>query len=233
MTQRTIPIESPHFIDLDALQNGIDWTREFGNRQPLSLEIGCGTGHFIIDLAKRQPESNFLAIDIYNKGCLKTSRKVDAEQLTNVRVIRAEARYLITQSLRPGGLSAIYINCPDPWPKKRHRQRRLVNQQFLQAAWHYLTPGGDFYFSSDFVDYAEEVAELLAQLPGYKNQLSAPLVTDLPGYPESKYMRRFKDQGLPIHYIHHRRDPQFAAAEVPCPEFPRGFRTERLKAGNE
>ena len=72
MTQRIIPIHSPRFIAEDALDNPPDWAVVFGNSHPLALEIGCGTGHFVLERARVQPCMNFLAIDIYNKGCLKT-----------------------------------------------------------------------------------------------------------------------------------------------------------------
>ena len=72
MTQRIIPIRSPYFLSEDVLARGLDLPAIFGNQQPLALEIGCGTGHFVMARAAQQPEVNFLAIDIYNKGCWKT-----------------------------------------------------------------------------------------------------------------------------------------------------------------
>ncbi len=230
MTQRIIPIHSPNFIAESAVTGGLDWAMIFGNTNPLALEIGCGIGHFVLERAQQQPHINFLAIDIYNKGCLKTCRKIDEAGLVNVRVIRSEARYLMTNGLEPESLTAVYINCPDPWPKKRHRQRRLVDREFLLALGHYLVPGGDFYFSSDFVDYAKEVASLIRDLTGYCNRQSDDWVHNLPDYPVSKYMQRFLDLGQNIYYIHYQRDPAVSRSELSTQEFQRGFRADWKQA---
>ena len=225
MTQRMIEITSPIFSPLPRdPEEGTDLSALFPEKRPLALEIGCGIGDFIVQLARLRPELNFLAIGIYNKGCHKTCKKVELSGLSNIRVLRAEARYLLTHYLPPESLAAIYINCPDPWPKKRHRDRRLVRQEFLQTALYYLRPGGDFYFSTDFQDYAEDVAALLPEMTGYLNVLDRPLVNELPGYPLSKYMRRFLQQGQPIHFIHYRRDPQLLPESVAPPTIDPGFR---------
>jgi tRNA (guanine-N7-)-methyltransferase len=232
MIQRVIEITSPVFLseeEIPAAGPGAAFTTQ----RPLALEIGCGIGDFIVELAAQHPERNHRAIDIYNKGCLKTCKKVEAAGLDNVRVLRVEARYLLSRYLERESLAALYINCPDPWPKKRHRGRRLVNADFLQLAHYYLRPGGDFHFSTDFVDYAEDVAALFPAIAGYRNRLGEPFALSLPGYPLSKYMRRFLDQGLPVHFIQYQRQPADAVdALTPPPVLP-GFRAAWSMAGNE
>lgn len=233
MTQRIIPILSPNFLADKELAEAPDWSRVFGNDNPLALEIGCGTGHFVLQRAMMQPEVNFLAIDIYNKGCLKTCAKLDEVGLTNVRVMRVEARWLLARGVQPESLAAVYINCPDPWPKKRHRGRRLVNRAFLETLAHALTPGGDFYFSTDFDDYAESVAEQIRTVAGYCNHLDADWVHTLPDYPISKYMQRFLDRGQPIYFLHHRRDAAVPRLALPGPAVERGYRVAWQKAEND
>jgi len=228
--QRVIPIDSPLFLPVSLLSRPVDWVAVFGRSAPLALEIGCGTGHFVVELAGRHPEVNFLAIDIYNKGCLKTCRKLEAAGLHNVRVMRVEARELMLKALPADSLQAIYINCPDPWPKKNQRKRRLVNCDFLELALHRLLPAGELFFSSDQHDYAEEVAAALEEVPAFLNQLPAPLVTELPDYPLSKYMRRFLGQGLPIHFIHCRRDPTAVLPDFAAPALLTGYRSRRPEA---
>jgi tRNA (guanine-N7-)-methyltransferase len=95
MTQRIIPITSANFIAGRTPDQPLDLQAIFGNNQPLALEIGCGTGHFVLERARKQPGTNFLAIDIYNKGCLKTCKKIDEAGVQNVRVMRVEARWLL------------------------------------------------------------------------------------------------------------------------------------------
>lgn len=233
MTQRIIPILSPNFIADSKFDSPPDWAAIFGNGNPLALEIGCGTGHFVLQQAIRQPQTNFIAIDIYNKGCLKTCAKIDAAGLDNVRVLRAEARWLLASGLQPESLSAVYINCPDPWPKKRHRRRRLVNRDFLETLAHYLKPGGDLYFSTDFDDYAEDVAGQIHSLAGYRNMLSTAWTKVLPGYPVSKYMQRFLEQGQNIYFIHYQRDMAVPRHALPVPVVQRGFRIRWPVAEND
>lgn len=232
MTQRTIPITSPNFIAGRTPDKPLDLPSIFGNNQPLALEIGCGTGHFILERARSQPGTNFLAIDIYNKGCLKTCKKIDEAGLQNVRVMRVEARWLLDKGLNPESLIAVYINCPDPWPKKRHRSRRLVNRDFLLTLARCLAPGGEFFFSTDFDNYAEDVAEQIRGLTGYRNLLEEEWVHNLPGYPISKYMQRFLDKGQSIYFLHHQRDAAVSHNDLPAPAVQRGFRFHWQKAEN-
>lgn len=226
MTQRMIEIISPFFISEERLAACDDPQDLFGSF-PLHLEIGCGLGDFVVELAARTPEKNFLAVDIYNKGCLKTCRKVESAGLTNVRVMRIEARSLLTRYLPPESLAAVYINCPDPWPKKRHRRRRLVDETFMRLLLRQLRAEGELFFTSDFADYAEDVAGMVATVPGWRNCLNAPhvCVRNLSGYPVSKYMRRFLDRGEPVHHVHARRERQLPAVSLPRPEWCPGFRS--------
>jgi tRNA (guanine-N7-)-methyltransferase len=232
MTQRIIPNTSPNYIANNTLDTLLDFPTIFGNSRPLALEIGCGTGHFVLEQALRQPDMNFLAIDIYNKGCLKTCAKIDEAGVQNVRVMRVEARWLLDKGLQPETLSAIYINCPDPWPKKRHRRRRLVNRDFLVVMAHYLVPEGDFFFSTDFDDYAADVAEQIRDLTGYRNMLRTDWAHSLPDYPISKYMQRFLDRGQYIYFVHQQRDAAVCRDKLPSPTVQRGFRIDWQKAEN-
>lgn len=222
MTQRMTLITSPCFVPELTLEK-IDNPQElFDTPQPLSLEIGCGIGDFMVQLATRHPEQNFIGIDIFNRGCNQTCRRIDDAALKNVRILRTEARSLLLRHIKAQSLRAIYINCPDPWPKKRHRKRRLVNSEFLKIALYCLEQEGNFHFSTDFVDYGIEVAELLQAESGFQNCQATPFVHDLGDYPISKYMRRFLDRGQPIYYSHFRRCPDYAIAAPPTPQ--KGFR---------
>jgi hypothetical protein len=117
MTQRMIEINSPLFLREACLTSPADFAGIFGHPRPLALEIGCGIGDFIAQLAARQPELNFLAIDIYNKGCLKTCRRLEEAGLNNVRVLRMEARYLLARFVARESLAAVYTTAPIPGPK--------------------------------------------------------------------------------------------------------------------
>jgi tRNA (guanine-N7-)-methyltransferase len=231
MTQRMLHITSPLFVRESELSSQT-LEQLFPQVQPLALEIGCGIGDFIVQLAASRPEINFLAIDIFNKGCLKTCRRLEKAGLANVRVMRIEARYLLTRYLKTESLTAVYLNCPDPWPKKRHRDRRLVNADFMQLLLYVLQADGDFYFSTDFTDYAEQVAELMPQLDTYRNMQPTPATNELPGYPISKYMRRFLELEQPIHFVHYRKRTGLPREALEPPSFERGFRTAQDLTGH-
>lgn len=202
-----IRITSPRFLDVGELPAKPDWQDVFGNDRPLALEIGCGVGDFVAQMAVLHPEWNFIAIDFYNKGCLKTCKKLDKLGLDNVRVVRDEARGFIERCLPLRSLRAVIINCPDPWPKLRHRKRRLVNSGFVGFLASYLQPGADFYFSTDFDDYGQDVAGFMAEQPGFANMLAPDIYRhELAGYPLSKYMLKFMAEGKHIYFVHYRRE---------------------------
>lgn len=214
-------INSPVFVSEAQLKKVGSFPALFDNDRPLVLEIGCGIGDFIIQLADRSPELNFIAIDIFNQGCRQTCSRVDASGLANIRVLRSEARYLLHHHLGKDSLQAIYINCPDPWPKKRHRKRRLLNHDFLNLALYCLKPDGELNFTTDFSDYGESAGELLAGDERLHNLHSAPFTHDLGDYPISKYMRRFLELGQPIYFCRYRK---CRGVQIETPQLHKGFR---------
>jgi tRNA (guanine-N7-)-methyltransferase len=201
-----IPNISPTFLPREDNDPAPLWGSLFANDRPLALEIGCGVGDFIAQMAALHPDLNFIALDFYNKGCIKTCKRLDKAGLNNVRVLRAEARSFIEACILPESLQAVIINCPDPWPKLRHRKRRLVNANFLSYLSGFMKSGADFYFATDFEDYGLDVASFMAEQHGFVNQFAPDTFRHaLPGYPVSKYMRRFLEMGQPIYYVHYRR----------------------------
>jgi len=114
----------------------------------------------------------------------------------------------MVRCIPPGALRAVVINCPDPWPKMRHRKRRLVNAEFVGFLSGFLQPGADFHFATDFDDYGEDVARLMPDMAGYENVLAPDLYRhkrDM--YPLSKYMLKFIGEGKRIYFIHYRKVP--------------------------
>jgi tRNA (guanine-N7-)-methyltransferase len=201
-----IPITSPRFLAPELLAAMPDWRQIFGNDNPLALEIGCGMGDFVTQVAQLHPDWNFVAIDYYNKGCLKTCKRIDDLELNNVRVVRDEARGFMVRCIPPESLQAVVINCPDPWPKMRHRKRRLVNGEFVAFLADFMLPGGDFHFATDFDDYGEDVARMMPGIAGFKNVLAPDLYRHTrEQYPLSKYMKKFMAEGKRIYFVHYRK----------------------------
>lgn len=214
-------ISSPVFVPEAQLKKAGNFQHLFGNANPLSLEIGCGIGDFIVQIAARHPERNFIAIDIFNQGCRQTCTRIEQSGLENILMMRIEARYLMHQYLGKDSLQALYINCPDPWPKKKQRKRRLLNHQFLNLALYCLKDQGELNFSTDFADYGESVGQMLQGDERFDAIAAAPYTHDLDGYPISKYMRRFLDLGQPIYLCRYRKK---TGLDVPQPQLNKGFR---------
>jgi tRNA (guanine-N7-)-methyltransferase len=201
-----IPITSPRFLGPEQLMTRPDWCQVFGNHNPLAVEIGCGIGDFVTQMATLHPDWNFAAVDYYNKGCLKTCKRIDKAGLDNVRVVRDEVRTFLSRCIPDKSLRAVIINCPDPWPKLRHRKRRLVNAEFVSFISGFMLPGAEFYFATDFDDYGEDVARMMTGIDGFENCLAPDLYRhDLTGYPLSKYMLKFMAEGKQIYFVHYRK----------------------------
>lgn len=201
-----IPNNSPVLLPWQDDEPAPVWSDVFGNSNPLALEIGCGVGDFIVQMAAQHPDINFIALDFYNKGCIKTCKRVEKSGLKNVRVLRAEARSFIDSCIPVDTLKKVIVNCPDPWPKLRHRKRRLVNSTFVGYLAGFMKSEADLYFATDFVDYGLDVAEFMSVQPGFKNQLVPDTFRHyVENYPVSKYMKRFMDLGQPIYYVHYRK----------------------------
>ena len=221
MSQRMTLITSPKFVPEAQLKKTGSFAPLFGNSNPLALEIGCGIGDFIIQIARRHPEWNFVAIDIFNQGCRQTCSRIEASGLSNILMMRIEARYLLYQYLGKNSLQAIYINCPDPWPKKRQRKRRLLNQNFLDLALYCLLDHGELNFCTDFTDYGETAAQLLSNDQRLKNLAATPYTHELEDYPISKYMQRFLDLGQPIFLCRYSKK---TGLKINPPQIDKGFR---------
>ncbi|MFZ5491222.1 MAG: tRNA (guanosine(46)-N7)-methyltransferase TrmB [Pseudomonadota bacterium] len=147
---------------IDLPDGALDLDGAFGRRAPRTLEIGFGMGDALLDLARAHPERDFVGVEVYPPGIGRFLLRVEEADLDNVRVICADAVEVLGRHLPPGGLDELLVLFPDPWPKKRHHKRRLVNADFLALAARALRPGGRLHIATDWADYAQAIGELLA-----------------------------------------------------------------------
>lgn len=146
----------------------IDFLGAFGRRAPVMLEIGFGNGDTLATLAAQHPENNYLGIEVHRPGVGRLLARLETEGLNNVRVLCADAREMLAQHVPDESLSAVYVLFPDPWPKKRHHKRRLVQPDFIELLRRKLKPGGRLYLATDWSTYAEHMqAVLAAQAQGF------------------------------------------------------------------
>ena len=146
----------------------LDPRQVFGRTAPLVLEIGSGMGETTAKLARERPETDFIAVEVHGPGVGSLLKLIEREQLKNLRVIRHDALEVLEHMIADGALAAIHLFFPDPWPKKRHHKRRLVQPAFAALAARKLAPGGVLHVATDWEDYAAQIVEVLMAEPGLR-----------------------------------------------------------------
>lgn len=194
-----------------------DWGELFGVTRPLILEIGFGNAAFLLHLAQTRPDHNVIGVEISNQSMVKAERKIAQARLNNACAVHGRGETALHHLFAPATLREIHINNPDPWFKKRHSGRRIMQRDTLDAIVSRLEPGGWFYLSTDVAAYATMSDDLLRQTPGLDNRLNAPWVDHLPGHLLTKYMARGRQQGRDSHYFAYVRNDQPAPA-IPVQE---------------
>jgi len=165
----------------------------FGREAEKHLEIGFGRGDALITMAKAHPEHDYIGIDIYRPGIGSLLLQIEAAELTNVRIISADAVELLQKYLPPHCLDAVYLFFPDPWHKQRHHKRRLVQAEFLKLLAQRLKYGAIFHLATDWENYAEQMLVELEAAPDFIN--SMPDGGFAPRPPE-RTLTKFEQRGL-------------------------------------
>ena len=143
----------------------IDPRSIFGRSAPLVVEIGSGMGETTLEVAQAQPQTDFIAVEVHGPGVGSLLKRIEAAKLTNLRVIRHDAVEVLERMIPDGSLAGIHLFFPDPWPKKRHHKRRLVQADFAALAARKLARGGYFHAATDWPDYAEQIERVLTAEP--------------------------------------------------------------------
>jgi tRNA (guanine-N7-)-methyltransferase len=147
----------------------IDYAAIFGNDNPVIVEIGFGMGQATAIIAGTHPDNNYLGIEVHRPGIGKLLREIQERSLSNIRIIEHDAAEVFAGMIPPHSLHGIHLFFPDPWPKKRHHKRRLVQQPFTNALTSCLKPQGYLYMVTDWEDYALWALEALTSTEGLVN----------------------------------------------------------------
>ncbi len=191
--QRAIDTLWPQF-GLDYQAQAVDLNGCFGRDNDKVLEIGFGMGVATVEIAKRLPEKDFLAIDVHGPGVGNLLKLMEEEQVANIRVMRHDAVEVVENMLADGSLSGIHIFFPDPWHKKRHNKRRLVQTPFIAKLLPKLKAGGYIHLATDWEEYAVQMLEVLSGFDNLQN--TAADYAPTPDYrPETKFEARGKRLG--------------------------------------
>lgn len=170
-------------LDLDAV---------FGRRAPIVLEIGFGMGMSLVEMAGNEEDKNFIGIEVHRPGvgnCLAEAKKAG---LTNLRVFNHDAVEIFADNIADGSLDRIQLFFPDPWHKKRHHKRRIVQPEFVQTLRSKLSIGGVFHMATDWENYAEHMLEVMSKADGFANQSTTQ---DYVPRPEQRPLTKFEQRG--------------------------------------
>ena len=171
-------------LDLDTL---------FGRHAPRCCEIGFGDGAALSAAADLHPDLYFLGIEVHEPGIGRLLLAIEDKGLTNVRIVRHDAVEVLDQWLPPGCLDRVNIFFPDPWPKKRHHKRRLVQAAFLETLYRVMAPDAVLHMATDWEPYAEQMLEVTDAFPGFENMAGAGLYS---ARPDERPQTRFEQRGL-------------------------------------
>ncbi|MFN0182416.1 MAG: tRNA (guanosine(46)-N7)-methyltransferase TrmB [Aquabacterium sp.] len=147
----------------------LDLAATFGRIAPLVVEIGFGMGDATLEMARADPATDWLGIEVHEAGVGALMHKVDSAGLANVRIIQHDAVEVLQHMMSPDSLAGIHLYFPDPWPKKRHHKRRLVQQAWARLAASRLAPGGRLHCATDWEPYAQQMLAVLGAEPTLAN----------------------------------------------------------------
>lgn len=187
-------------IDHQNLNGGKHWEKILGNQNPINVDLGCGYGHFLAAMAQNEPGANFIGIDVYAKGIQRANQKIQTLQLPNVRLLQMNALAAFSTGFCANQLDAIYINFPDPWPKRRHARRRMLQPELIKLLHDRLVVGGRIVVATDLRNYAQDMLRLLLAQPGLQSRIPEGICNELADRVPTLYEEKFRRQGLPIYY---------------------------------
>jgi len=189
---------SGEVLDLPAL---------FGNERPVVLEIGFGNGESLATMAAAAPQRNFLGVEVHRPGIGHLLLETERRGLTNLRLLREDAQVLLAQGLAPASLAGVNLFFPDPWPKKRHHKRRILQPAFVERLARVVAPGGLFHAATDWEPYAEHMLTVLEAAGAiFENTAGPGRFAPGPGErPPTKFERRGERLGHRVRDLVYRR----------------------------
>ncbi|MCW8847291.1 MAG: tRNA (guanosine(46)-N7)-methyltransferase TrmB [Sedimenticola sp.] len=170
----------------------LDLTTLFGNDNPTLVEIGFGNGESLAQMAAAHPEQNYLGIEVHGPGVGHLLLKIQELGLTNIRIMKHDAIEVLNNCLADASLQGLFLFFPDPWHKKRHHKRRILNPTFLKQLYRVIKPGGFFHAATDWEEYAVQMMEVLGEASEqFQNSVGKGNYTPRPEYrPLTKFEQR-------------------------------------------
>jgi tRNA (guanine-N7-)-methyltransferase len=180
-------------IALSSIVQPLAVAQLFPRPQPLEVELGCGDASFLVEYAQRNPAKNFIGVERLLGRLQKLDRKGGRAGLKNTRGLRIESAYFLQYLLPAHAASALHVYFPDPWPKKKHRRHRLINEGFPALARTALAPAGNVFLRTDDADYFQQMNEVFAAAPEFEKIETPPELAEI----VTDFERDFNAQGIP------------------------------------
>lgn len=189
-------------VEIEALAKPICWAELFGNANPIELEIGSGKGTFLVEQAKAHPDINFFGVEWANWFWRYASDRLRRTGCSNARTARAEAMFFLREHVPDASLSVVHVYFPDPWPKKRHHKRRLIQPPFIEEMQRVLIPGGRLQVVTDHHEYFEQniepaIRESQLEIVDY-NRPGSAIEGEFVG---TNFERKYRREGRPFYAI--------------------------------
>lgn len=197
------PASTPSLILAPDILQRLDFPALFGSSAPVELELGAGDGSFLLRHVAQNPGHHFIGVERLLGRLRKIDRKGRRLGLNNLRVLRLEASYVLEWMIPPGSLSAIHVYFPDPWPKRRHWKRRLINHRFTCLAAQALQPGGILFVRTDDMSYFEQMIEVGNAQPAFAPTREPDTLLAL----KTDFETHFNQQGIPTRHAAWKRLP--------------------------
>lgn len=194
-------ISTSRFVVQNPKEHKNNWRELFGNSNPLHIEIGMGKGRFIMDMARLNPDINYIGIEKYSSVLIRGIQKMEVEELPNLYFIRMDAEE-IAEVFAQGEVSKIYLNFSDPWPKDRHAKRRLPSREFLNRYNEILSKDGNLEFKTDNKELFTFALEQLELANWHLDKVTYDLHNDeamMEGNVMTEYEEKFSSKGNPIY----------------------------------
>jgi tRNA (guanine-N7-)-methyltransferase len=171
-------------LDLDAV---------FGRSAPKILEIGSGMGETTVAIALARPDNDYLAVEVHSPGVGSLLKRVAELGLTNVRVVQHDAVEVLQEMIAPRALDGVHLFFPDPWPKKRHHKRRLLQAPFVSLLASRLRPGAYVHVATDWQEYADQILQTFSDEPSLENAAQG-----FAARPDTRPLTKFEQRGLKL-----------------------------------